>query len=56
MSKRTWGIGVMKVIKREGKQAIALALGGKCQKGEVADSPKIKVMHSKPVGAPVETR
>jgi len=32
MSKRTWGIAVVKVIKRERNQAIALALGGKCQK------------------------
>jgi len=32
MSKRTWDTGVVKVIKRERNQAIALALGRKCRK------------------------
>jgi uncharacterized protein YjhX (UPF0386 family) len=32
MSKKTWAIVVMKVIKRERGQATVLALGGKCQK------------------------
>jgi hypothetical protein len=32
MSKRTWDNGVVKVIKRERNQAIALVLGGKYQK------------------------
>jgi hypothetical protein len=32
MSERTWDIGVMKVIKRERNQAIALAVGRKCRK------------------------
>jgi len=31
MPKRTWGIGVVKVIKREMNQAIALAMGRKCR-------------------------
>jgi len=32
MRKGTWDIGVVKVIKSERNQAIALALGGKCRK------------------------
>jgi hypothetical protein len=32
MSKRTWDTGVVKVIKRERSQTIALALGRKCRK------------------------
>jgi hypothetical protein len=32
MSKRTWDIGVVKVIKREKNQAIALAVGRKYRK------------------------
>jgi hypothetical protein len=32
MSKGTWDIGVVKVIKRERNQAIALTLEGKCRK------------------------
>jgi len=32
MSKRTWDNGVVKVIKRERNQAIALAVGRKCRK------------------------
>jgi len=32
MSKGTWDIGVMKVIKREKKQAIVLAVGRKFRK------------------------
>jgi hypothetical protein len=30
MSKRTWGIGVVKFIKSESNQVIALAVGRKC--------------------------
>jgi len=32
MWKRTWDIGVVKVVKREINQAIALAVGRKCRK------------------------
>jgi len=32
VSRRTWDIGVWKVIKGEINQAIALAMGGKCRK------------------------
>jgi hypothetical protein len=32
MSKRTWGTGIVKVMKRERNHANALALGGKCWK------------------------
>jgi hypothetical protein len=54
MSKRTWDIGVAKVIKRERKQAIALALGGKSRKDR--SGRFLEVLYSKPLGVSVETR
>ena len=55
MLKRTWDTGLMKVIKKERNQAIALAMGRKCSKNTgVADS--FKVLHSNRYGVPVQTR
>jgi hypothetical protein len=55
MSKRTWDTGVMKVIKKERNQAIALAMGRKCRKNiGVADS--FEVLHSNRWGVPVQMR
>jgi len=54
MSKRTWDIGVVKVIKRERSQAIALGLGRKCRKhssGRFIQGPALQ-----PLGVPVEIR
>jgi ribulose bisphosphate carboxylase small subunit len=53
MSKGTWDIGVVKVIKRE-KQAGALAMGRKCRKqwsGKFIRGPALK-----PQGVTVETK
>jgi len=44
MSTRTWDIGVVKIVKRENNQAIALAVGMKCRKHRVANS--VEVLHS----------
>jgi BRCT domain type II-containing protein len=54
MSKRTWDTGVVKVIKRERKQAIALSLGGKCRKD--ISGRFLEVVYFKPLGVSVETR
>jgi hypothetical protein len=54
MSKRTWDIGFNKVTKRERKQAIALALGGKCRKD--GSGRFLEVVYSKPLAVSVETR
>jgi hypothetical protein len=54
MSKKTWDTGVVKVIKRERSQAIALALERKCRKhssGRFIQGPALQ-----PLGVPVETR
>ena len=54
MSKITWHIGIVKVIKRETNQAIALAVAKKCRKhrsGRFIRGPALQ-----PLGVPVETR
>ena len=45
--------GVVKVVKRERNQAIALAVGRNAEKNRVAG---VEVLHSKPPGVAVETR
>jgi len=54
MSKRTWDIGVVKVIKRERNQAIVLAVGRKCRKTHEWQFIRGPVLQ--PLGVPVETR
>jgi len=54
MPKRTWDIGVVKVIKRDRSHAIALALGRKYRKhssGRFIQSTAFQLL-----GVPVETR
>jgi hypothetical protein len=47
-------LGVVKVIKSERNQAIALAMGRNAEKHRVAGG--VEILHSKPPGVPVETR
>ena len=54
ISKRTWDIGVVEVIKRGRNQAIAIALGGKCRKDR--SGRFLEVVYSKPLAVSVETR
>ena len=46
MSKRTWDNGVVKVIKRERNQAIALALEGKCRKDRSSRFTRVRALQT----------